>query len=279
MDQGQGSGGSLPVFETLKRVNKAGAEYWSARDLYRPLGYDRWEHFPTAIQRAIHACEQFDVPRENHFLETTKKVLLGDGAQREVADYWLSRFACYLIAMNGDPRKPEIAEAQSYFAIQTRRQELQDQQALPDRLGTRLRVAESNKSLASAAKDAGVTRYALFQDSGYRGLYGGVGMRDLKARRGVSEKEELLDRMGTAELAANHFRITQTDEHLRRGCRGGEPAACNIHRKVGRRVRDIIIEFGNPPPETLPLEPSLKPTLAKLKRAEQKALKPGPSGA
>ncbi len=265
-----------PDFESIRRLAQHGAEYWSARDLMPLLGYAKWSNFEDALQRAMTSCSQFGQNVCDHFAETGKMVHTGSGAQRKVADWYLSRYAAYLIAQNGDPSKPEIAAAQAYFAVQTRRQEMADADAfaLEKRVDARLRLAESNKRLASAAQNAGVlsAHFGIFQDAGYKGLYGGKGVRDIKDHKGVPQNEDLSDRMGHAELAANDFRATQTEERLKRERIGAERDAINVHNQVGRAIRQTILDQGNTPPEDLPPEASLKPAIAARKRQTRKHL-------
>ena len=209
----------LPDFESIKRISPYDVEYWSARELAPLLGYSKWERFEVAIKRAMLACERAEQVVDDHFPASSKKVFLGSGAERETKDYDLTRFACYLIAQNGDPRKPEIAFAQTYFAISTRQNELnQLLQEQEERLKLRERVSENNKALASAAYASGVLSrsFGTFQNAGYKGLYGGLDVANIKERKGISQREDVLDRMGRAELAANDFRITQTEERLRK---------------------------------------------------------------
>lgn len=219
-------------FEDLKQVNEHGAEYWSARDLQPLLGYSQWRRFEQAIERAAISCKESGNPPEHHFAGAGKMIALGKGGQRNVDDYHLSRFACYLIAQNGDPRKPEIAQAQQYFAIQTRRQELSDQLATDlERIELRKQTSEEFKALSGAAQQAGVQSrlFGVFHDAGYKGLYGGLGSDTIKVKKGIPAKEQLMDRMNATEpflrihaptafvhpctsLAANQFRMTQTRE-------------------------------------------------------------------
>ena len=203
-------------FEELKKINKFGAEYWSARELQPLFGYDQWRRFEQAIKRAITSCKQSRNSPANHFAGAGKMVDLGSGSIRKVSDFHLSRFACYLIAQNGDSRKPEIANAQKYFAIQTRRQELSDQVVKDiERLEMRKQAAEEFKALSGAAKNAGVQNrmFGVFHDAGYKGLYGGLTNTAIKKRKGIPEKEQLMDRMDATELAANQFRMTQTRDN------------------------------------------------------------------
>jgi DNA-damage-inducible protein D len=248
--------------ESCKRQASHGAEYWMARDLQPVLGYSRWENFVNVVEKAKMACESAGVNPDDQFRETTKGIVAGKGAEMQRVDVYLSRYACYLIAMNGDPAKPEIGYAQTYFAVQTRRQELRDQNPEQRRIELRQRVKEANRNLNSAAKDAGVQSYGLFHDAGYRGLYG-MGLSDLKSYKGLPERDDLLDRAGRAELAANEFRITQAEQKLRRERVRGETAAIDTHRQVGQAVRTTIEKLGGTLPENLRPEPSIKQMTAK----------------
>lgn len=238
------------------------------------LGYSTWRTFADAIDRARQACESVGENPRQHFADVSKKVSLGSGAQRDVTDVALTRYAVYLTAMNGDPAKPEIAAAQGYFVVQTRRQEQTDALSEADaRIELRDRVKENVKALNSAAKDAGVERFALFHDAGYRGLYGGMGLTQIKAVKGLAANEELFDRASRAELAANDFRITQTEDKLRRERISGEINARRTHHDVGQEVRQTIEKLGGTTPEKLPAEPSIK-KLAGERRRTKKQLPP-----
>jgi DNA-damage-inducible protein D len=241
-------------FEELKQINQYGAEYWSARDLQPLLGYSQWRRFEQAIDRAISSCEQSGNNPTCHFASASKMVGVGSGGTRELADFHLSRFACYLIAQNGDPRKPEIAQAQKYFAIQTRRQELTDQLAADlERLELRKQVGDEFKALSGAAQDAGVQNkmFGVFHDAGYKGLYGGLGRNAIKVRKGISEKENLMDRMDATELAANQFRMTQAREKLIRERIRDQQQAIFTHEQVGSEVREAIKRIGGDLPESI----------------------------
>lgn len=191
------------ALDAKKRVTSNGGEYWMGRDIQGVLGYSTWENFESVVARAQQACESAGDSPSNHFREVTKMVQAGSGAMVPLKDYFLSRYGCYLIAMNGDPRKPAIGTAQLYFTVQTRRQEVQDQLTSDDRrLQLRDRVRKANKSLMSAAKQSGVQRYPIFQAAGYEGLYE-MGLVEIKRRKGIKASEDLLDRAGRTELAAN----------------------------------------------------------------------------
>ncbi len=266
--------------EACKRVSPQGVEYWMARDLQPLLGYTSWENFANVIEKAKMACESAGVDAGDQFHGVTKGIAAGKGAEVQRTDMFLSRYACYLIAMNGDPRKAEVGLAQTYFAVQTRRQEVRDQHPELRRVEMRQRVKEANRSLTSAAKDAGVQKYGLFHDAGYRGLYG-MGTKEIMAKKGISPKENLLDCAGRIELAANEFRITQAEDKLRRERIKGETVAIHTHRKVGEAVRATIQQLGGIMPENLPPEPSIKKLLSakKTKRlagAEKALSSPGP---
>ena len=260
-------------FEELKRINEHGAEYWSARDLQTLLGYGQWRRFEEAIQRACTSCEQSGNPPENHFAGAGKMVTLGSGSRREVADFFLSRFACYLIAQNGDPRKPEIALAQKYFAIQARRQELSDALAKDrERLELRRQASEEFKALSGAAKRAGVQSkmFGVFHDAGYKGLYGGLGSDAIKTRKRIPKDQNLMDRMDTTELAANQFRMTQARDKLARDRIRDQQQAIRTHEQVGREVRAAIERIGGTMPEKLPPAEHIEQVAERIKDATPK---------
>lgn len=243
------------TFEDLKKVNQYGIEYWSARDLQSSLGYSKWQSFENAIRKGAASCKQSGNEPKHHFTGARKPIQGGKGSSQVVEDYHLSRFACYLIAQNGDPRKAEIAHAQKYFAIQTRRQELSDA-VLADleRLELRKQASEDFKALSGAARDAGVQNkmFGIFHDAGYKGLYGGLGSDAIKARKGIDSKEQLMDRMDRTELAANQFRMTQTREKLKRENIKNQRDAIEAHEMVGKEVRAAISKIGGTPPENIP---------------------------
>ena len=264
---------SLASFESLKRTNAHGAEYWSARDLQPLLGYSQWRRFEDAIKRAIVSCEQSGNKTGHHFAGAGKPIVGGKGAVQMVEDYHLSRFACYLIAQNGDPRKPAIAQAQKYFAIQTRRQELSDEYAADlERLELRKQTAEEFKALSGAARRAGVEdrMFGVFHDAGYKGLYGGLGNEGIKARKGIAAKDQLMDRMNATELAANQFRMTQTRDKLARESIRTQRRAIDAHEVVGREVREAIQRIGGVPPEDIPPAEHIKTVEKRLKSATPK---------
>jgi DNA-damage-inducible protein D len=241
-------------FEELKQINQFGAEYWSARDLQPMLGYNHWRSFENSISKAMTSCEKSGNDPGHHFARARKMIILGKGGERELDDYHLSRFACYLIAQNGDPRKPEIANAQKYFAVQTRRQEISDNlSADMERLEMRKQASDDFRALSGAARDAGVQNrmFGVFHDAGYKGLYDGRGVEDIKKRKGIDKKENLMDRMNATELAANQFRMTQAREKLQKENVKGQEQAIQTHNKVGKEVRDAIKRIGGTMPENI----------------------------
>ena len=249
------------TFEEVRQLDQDGNEYWFARDLAPLLDYQDWRNFMQVVEKARLACRKSERVVEDHFGDVTKMVGIGSGAQREIADVRLSRYACYLIVQNGDPSKPVIANGQTYFAMQTRRQELNDSEKFAQlsenekRLAIRNELAEHNKYLAAAAKDAGVETsldYAIFQDHGYKGFYGGMGAKDIHARKRLKKSEKILDHMGSTELAANLFRATQTEDKLKRESVHGKQLANQTHFEVGQKVRETIKELGGTMPESLP---------------------------
>ena len=251
---------SLPVrgrisFEDLKNINEYGAEYWSARELQPLLGYSQWRRFEDALKRAVTSCKQSGNNPDHHFAGAGKPITGGKGAVQVVDDYHLSRFACYLIAQNGDPRKPEIAAAQKYFAIQARRQEMSDALAADlDRLDIRKQASEEFKALSGVARVAGVQdkMFGVFHDAGYKGLYGGLGNEAIKKRKNIPKKDQLMDRMDTTELAANQFRMTQTRDKLARAPVKDQQQAIRTHEAVGKEVRAAIKRIGGVMPENIP---------------------------
>ena len=260
-------------FEALKRINDHGAEYWSARDLQAVLGYSQWRRFEDAIRRAMTSSDQSGNPSDHHFAGTGKMVELGSGSVRSLEDFHLSRFACYLIAQNGDPRKPEIAQAQKNFAIQARRQEMTDQLAADiERLELRSQTSEEFKALSGAAQQAGVQNrmFGVFHDAGYKGLYGGLGNEAIKTHKQIPAKEQLMDRLNATELAANQFRMTQTRDKLAREGVRNQAQAIMTHEKVGAEVRDAIKRIGGTLPERIPPAEHIKEVEKRLQSATPK---------
>ena len=247
------------IFENIKHVNEFEQEFWYARELQKVLGYSQWRYFESAISRAMDTCKNSGNDIEEHFAQVRNMISIGHGAEREIDDYMLSRYACYLIVMNGDVRKEVIAFGQTYFAVKTRQQELiEDYERLSEeqkRLAIRGEIREHNKSLAEAAKNAGINNpldYAIFQNRGYQGLYGGYGAKEIHARKGLKKGQQILNHMGSTELAADLFRTTQTDEKIRREQVAGKDEAGEVHFKVGQKVRQTIADLGGTMPEDLP---------------------------
>jgi DNA-damage-inducible protein D len=254
-------------FEQIKKVDENGIEFWEARELMPLLGYENWQKSEEVIGRAARACMGSGQDVDNHFNHTVKMVKIGSNTMRQVRNYKFDRYACYLIAQNGDSSKSEIALAQTYFAIQTRRQEMFEQ--LPDaskRLFVRNEVSDHNKRLFKTAKQAGVSNFGLFNDAGYRGLYG-MSLNNVEKDKGI-KKGELLDRAGSTELAANLFRITQTDEKLKKDNIKGEIPASNTHFMVGGKVRQTIKDIGGTLPERLPTEKHIREIKKEIKKME-----------
>lgn len=259
------------IFESIRHINEYDSEYWTARELMPHLGYDTWQNFELAINRAKESCKNAGQSPDTHFLVAPLKSTGG----RPGMDYELSRYACYLIAQNGDPRKEEIALAQNYFVIQTRKQE-KTEALIEDhkRLMLREEMKKHNRNLAEAADSAGVVNYAAFQDYGYMGLYGGLRNKDIHKKKGLSKSQKILDHMGSEELAANLFRATQTEAKLRRENIQGETKANMTHHAVGKKVRETIKELGGTMPEELPPADGIGKANTRLKRADKKQLPP-----
>lgn len=260
-------------FEELKRINEFGAEFWSARDLQFLLGYSQWRRFEDAIKKSIISCKQSENDPGDHFADVGKMIGLGKGGCRRVDDYHLSRFACYLIAQNGDSRKQEIATAQKYFAIQTRRQEISDALAADkERLEIRKQASEEFKALSGAAREAGVQNkmFGIFHDAGYKGLYSGLGNEAIKKRKGIPKDEQLMDRMDSTELAANQFRMTQAREKLARENIHDQQRAIRAHEQVGKEVREAIKRIGGTVPENIPPAEHIKNVEKRVKSATPK---------
>lgn len=243
-------------FEDIKHIDENGVEFWYARELMEMLEYSKWGNFIKVIDKAKKSCENSDNAIFHHFADVGKIVKAG-ATSKDIGDIKLTRYACYLIAQNGDSRKKQVALAQTYFAVQTRKQEItrQEYEQLSEdekRLYTRQNVKDKNKYLFDTAKLVGVKNYGKFNNYGYRGLYNGETAKDIANRKGISEKEDILDYMSSTELAANLFRITQTDEVLKNKNINNEDDACITHHKVGQAVRQTIKRIGGTMPEDLP---------------------------
>lgn len=264
-------------FEKIKHIDENGNEFWYARELMNVLEYKQWRRFEQVIQRAKEACKNSSSVIDDHFAKVGKIVKAG-ATTKDIGDVKLSRYACYLIAQNGSPSKKAIALAQTYFAVKTRKQELTEQEyrALPEderRLYTRQNVKDKNRYLFDTAKEAGVKNYGKFNNYGYKGLYGGETAQDIAQRKGLSEKDDILDFMGSEELGANLFRITQTDAILKKNNVNNEKDACTTHHKVGQAVRQTIKKLGGTMPEELPTPEKGIPQLEKEKKKNIKIKK------
>lgn len=257
---------SEETFENIKHISDSGEEYWLARELQKTLEYAKWENFYNVICKAKEACKNSQNLIEDHFPDIRKTIEMPKNAVKEIDDIMLSRYACYLIVMNGDPRKEVIALGQTYFAVKTRQQEIIDNydnlSEAQKRIAIRNEIINHNKALADAASKAGVkepVEYAIFQNFGYRGLYGGMDMKAIHAHKGLKKSQKILDHMGSTELAANLFRATQAEEKLRRENIQGKENANKTHYEVGAKVRKTIEELGGTMPEDLPTpEKSIK---------------------
>ena len=265
----------MKSFEDIKHVDEEGNEYWCARELQLVLDYKEWRKFNGVIKKAMDSCKNSDINALNHFVGTDKMVKIGSRAMRNQIDYKLSRYACYLIAQNGDPRKKIIALAQTYFAIQTRKQEITEKEyglltEEEKRFYQRSLTRKGNYSLNRTAINAGVKDLSRFHNFGYKGLYNGETADDIAKRKGLRYREEILDNMGSDELIANMFRISQTEQRIRRENIQGEENANDAHYKVGKIVRKAIKQAGGTMPEDLPTpEKSLK-QLEKEKKISKK---------
>lgn len=267
------------IFESIKRIDNDEVEYWSAREMAKVLEYSEYRNFEKVIAKAKEACKNSQQEINNHFVDFTEMVEIGSGAKRNVDSVKLSRYACYLIVQNADPSKDVVANGQTYFAVQTRIAEIKQMDEYnhlstedEKRLFLRNEMVRHNIQLADAAKDAGVIEpkdYAIFQNHGYRGLYGGLDAKAIHAKKGLKKSQKILDHMGSTELAANLFRATQTEEKLRREQTVGKQKANKTHYEVGVKVRKTIEELGGTMPEELPVAESIK-SLEKKSSAELK---------
>lgn len=276
----------LAAFEAAAQPNDGGEPFWFARDLQQLFKYDQWRRFAEVIDRAKSACEQAGQSVENHFAIVGKMVPIGSGATREIEDIALSRYAAYLTAQNADPRKTPVAFAQTYFATQTRRQELADEAARElsydeKRVLLRSKLKEHNKSLAEAAKTAGVKNFANFNGSGLKGLYGGLNKAQVVKRKGLPTGADHLDYAGHEELAANYFKATQAEAKLRREIEAngeiGQRKSDAIHKSVGEAVRKTITDLGNTPPEAIAAEDHIREAQKRVKAANPAPSLPKPA--
>lgn len=265
---------NLSVFEQIKQIDENGNEFWMARQLSKVLDYTDFRNFSGVIGKAIEACKNSGHNPLEHLVEVNEMVSIGSGAEREMPSYKLSRYACYLIVQNADPSKEVVALGQSYFAVQTRLQEIRQMDEYnrlnseeEKRLFLRNEMTKHNTYLAAAAKNAGVQDgldYAIFQNHGYAGLYGGLDAKGIHKKKNLKKSQQILDHMGSTELAANLFRATQTEEKLRNENIKGKQKANQTHYEVGKKVRQTIKEIGGTMPENLPAADSIKTVQKKL---------------
>jgi DNA-damage-inducible protein D len=262
---------TISPFEKIRRISSAGNEFWSSRDFAQLLSYTNYRNFEAVVEKARMACFNSGQRPEDHFVDINEMVEIGSGAQRSIKTVMMSRYACYLVIQNADPGKEIVAMGQSYFAIQTRRQELSDLEIEEQRrLLLRTEIKQHNIQLADAAKGAGVIEpvdYAIFQNHGYMGLYGGLGAKDIHVRKRLKKDEQILDHMGSTELAANLFQATQAEEKLRREKIIGKEKANRAHHDVGVKVRQTIKDLGGTMPEALPPAESIKKLESRVKKA------------
>lgn len=267
------------IFEKIKTIDKNGNEFWEARKLAKALEYSDFRNFIAVIEKAIESCQNSRQKAPLHFVEFTDMAAIGLGVRREIKSFKLSRYACYLIVQNADPSKEVVALGQTYFAMQTRLQEIrqmEDYNRLSSeeekRLFLRNELKTHNIQLASAAKQAGVISsldYAIFQNHGYKGLYGGLDAKGIHSKRKLKKSQNILDHMGSTELAANLFRATQAEEKLKKDQIKDRQSANNTHYEIGKKVRQTIVEIGGTMPEHLPIEANIKTIKNKRKKELQ----------
>ena len=262
-------------FEDIKHIDENGVEFWYARELMPILQYSNWQNFEKIINKAKISCKNSDISVLDHFTDINKMVQIGSGAYRKQSDYKLTRYACYLIAQNGDSRKKIIALAQTYFAVQTRKQEISEKEYSmltedEKRFYQRNLTRKGNYSLKQAAKNAGVKNFDRFHNAGYKGLYNGETADDIAKRKGLRYREDILDNMGSDELIANLFRISQTEQKLRKDNISGEKEANKTHYNIGKNIREVIEKNGGTMPEDLPTP---KKSLKQLEKEKNNKLK------
>jgi DNA-damage-inducible protein D len=258
------------LFESIKRVDNNGAEYWSSRDLAKTLDYSNYRNFLIVLEKAKIACKNSGESIRNHFVEADDMVKIGSNAERTLETIYLSRYACYLIVQNSDPTKVVVAKGQTYFAIQTRRQEKKDN-LIEDhnRIFLREEMKKHNNNLMHTAAEAGVESFAIFQNAGYKGLYGGLTMQDIHTKKKLKKSEKILDHMNSEELAANLFRATQTDAKIKRENIKGQKQANFAHHEVGQKVRKTIENLGGTMPESLPTPDGIEKAKTRVKKSTQ----------
>ena len=264
------------TFEDIKHIDEDGVEFWYARELMAILKYSKWENFEKVINKAKDACKNSGITIIDHFPDVRKTIQMPKGAEKTIVDYKLTRYACYLIAQNGDSRKKVIALAQTYFAVQTRKQELTEKEYSmltedEKRFYQRNLTRKGNYSLNQTAKKSGVKNFDKFHNAGYKGLYNGETADDIAKRKGLRYREDILDNMGSDELIANLFRISQTEQKLRKDNVQGEKEANKTHYKIGKNIREVIAKNGGTMPEDLPTP---KKSLKELEKENNKKLKP-----
>ena len=262
------------IFEDIKHIDEECDEYWYARELQRVLGYSQWRRFKNTVSKAKTSCNNSNVRVEDHFSNVGKMINLGKGGTRNINDYKLIRYACYLIAQNGDSRKKTIALAQTYFAIQTRKQELSEKEYSmltedEKRFYQRNLTRKGNYSLNMVARNVGVRNFDKFHNAGYKGLYGGETANDIAKRKKLRYREDILDNMNEDELVANLFRINQTKQKLLKDKVQGESNASDIHYEVGKKVRKAIKDIGGTMPEDMPTP---KKSLKELEKENKKLI-------
>lgn len=257
------------TFETIKRIDDNGKEYWSSRDLAKVLEYTDYRNFLTAVNKAKLACENSGEVIHNHFVDANEMVQIGSGAEKPLETIYLSRYACYLVVQNSDPTKVVVAKGQTYFAIQTRRQEKTDG-LIEDhnRVFLREEMKKHNTSLMHTASEAGVESFAIFQNAGYKGLYGGRTMQDIHTKKKLTKSQKILDHMNSEELAANLFRATQTDAKIKRDNIKGQGNASLAHYEVGQKVRNTIANLGGTMPEELPTPDAIGKAQTRIKKSK-----------
>ena len=266
------------IFESIKHINKYGSEYWMARELMKALDYKKWQKFINVIENAKTACEQSNLIINDHFTQVGKMIELAQGAKRTILDYELSRYACYLIVQNADPKKEVVALGQTYFAIQTRKQELTEKEYSmltedDKRFYQRSLTKKGNYSLNQVAKKCGVKNFDKFHNAGYKGLYNGETADDIAKRKGLRYREDILDNMGSEELAANLFRITQTESKLKRENISSERESNKTHYNIGKNIREVIAKNGGTMPEKLPTPQKSLKELEKERNNEFKLIR------
>jgi DNA-damage-inducible protein D len=257
-------------FETIKRVDDNGVEYWSSRELAKELDYSEYRNFLSVIEKAKNACENSGEVIHNHFVDANEMVKIGSGAKKPIGTIYLSRYACYLIVQNSNPTKVVVAKGQTYFAIQTRRQESRDNLIEDNsRVYLREEMKKHNTSLMKTASSAGVDSFAIFQNAGYKGLYGGLTMQDIHSRKKLTETQKILDHMNSEELAANLFRATQTEAKIKRENIRGQSGANFAHFEVGQKVRNTISNLGGTMPENLPRADAIRKARIRIKKSQE----------